>query len=110
MATLKNLKDYLAHLKQAPVVLAMPGESDWKAHVDDISMPEQIVQVTEEDYYYWLEVLPPRWMRGSHFCFAEGDEAFRLFWQEGNSYFCRQLSNDETLFFCSLASIEPPRL
>jgi hypothetical protein len=51
-------------------------------------------------------------MGGSAFCFAEGEEAFRLFWRDRASgrYFCRQLTKDETLRFCGLAGVEPPML
>jgi hypothetical protein len=47
-------------------------------------------------------------MNGSHFCFAEEEEPFRLFWGRTGNFFCRQLSRDETLLFCSLAGIAPP--
>jgi len=38
-------------------------------------------EIDEEAYFWFLEVLPPRIMTGSFFCFAEGMEPFRLFWK-----------------------------
>ena len=55
----------------------------------------------DEMYYYWLEVLPPRYLKnpvtlpnGSqvrcNFGFAEGEELITAFWQDGERYFgCR---------------------
>jgi hypothetical protein len=69
------------------------------------------VSLTEGDWNYWLEVLPPRWMSGAHFCFAEGEEPFRFFWatKEGQ-FFARQLGVEETLAFCALAGIHAPAI
>jgi hypothetical protein len=102
--------EYLALLKEGEVLHAAEGEDKWADHVRRVSTEGRIAEVTEEQYYYWLEVLPPRWMSGSHFCFAEGAEAFRLFWRDRQSgrYLARQLSWDETVRFCELAGISPP--
>jgi hypothetical protein len=108
-----SFEDYLAQLKRAggaDIAPAMPGYVDCLAHLDDISVPEQITLISDEDYCYWLQVLPPPWIRGSDFCFAEEDQEFRLFWKEDGSYFVRQLTVDETLLFCSLAGIQPPSI
>jgi len=105
------LNAFVSELKNATVVPGVPGDTDWKQHVEEISIPGQVVRVTEDDYYYWLEVLPPRWMYKSHFCFAEGEEPFRLFWQDRNGhYFARQLTCEETLRLCRLAGIHPPAI
>ena len=105
-----SFEDYLAQLKRGDIAIAMPGFVDCLAHLDDISVPEQITLISDDDYQYWLQVLPPRWIRGSDFCFAEKDQEFRLFWKEDGSYFVRQLTTDETLLFCSLAGIQPPNI
>ena len=49
-------------------------------------------------------------MGGSHFCFAEGAEAFRLFWKDRTTgrHLARQLSQAETLRFCELAGVPLP--
>ena len=108
---LSRWKEFLANLKSGQVMPGTSGDADWTRHVYEISVPGQIVRLTEDDWNYWLEVLPPRWMSGAHFCSAEGDEPFRLFWatKEGK-FFGRQLSVEETLAFCSLAGVPPPAL
>ena len=68
----------------------------------------RIAAVTEEHFYYWLEVLPPKFMSGSFFCFAEGAEAFRIFWRDRGQHLARQLTWDETVTFCRLARIPLP--
>ena len=67
-----------------------------------------VAEIDEETYSYWLEVLPPRYMNESLFCFAEGGEAFRIFWREEGGFFCRQLTWEETITFCRLAGITLP--
>lgn len=62
-----------------------------------------VVEVTLDDYDHYLDVLPPRWMSGSLFAFAEGITAFRLFWRIKQRYFARQLSFNETQEFCRLS-------
>jgi hypothetical protein len=108
--TSSALAEYLARLKAGKAVSLPPGGEEWAEHVRRISVEGQIVEVSEEQYDYWLEVLPPHWMNGSHFCFAEGAEVFRLFWHDRTSgrHRARQLSWDETLRFCELAGIPRP--
>src|SRR5437870_108373 len=96
-----TLAAFLLALKEADIVCRPEGK-DWAAHVELVSVAGRTAVVTEEEYYYWLEVLPPKYQRGSHFCFAEGAEPFRLFWieQRPEHFFCRQLTWDETIMFC----------
>jgi hypothetical protein len=104
-------REFLAKLKGGPTISGTPGEKNWKQHVKEISTPCQVVSITEDDWNYWLEVLPPRWASGSHFCFAEGDEPFRLFWTtRENQFFGRQLTIEETLTFCRFVEISAPRI
>lgn len=102
-----TLKELVAQLQQAEIV-PRPANEEWKALIDRISMPATIAETDEETYWYFLEVLPPKYQRGNLFAFAEGAEALRLFWQKGERYFCRQLTWDETKQFCSLARIPLP--
>lgn len=102
-----NVRDYVAQLMQAELV-PRPEDEEWSAHVERICVPGRVAAVTEDDYFYWLEVLPPKYQRGSLFAFAEGAEALRLFWQQGDQSFCRQLTWDETAEFCRLAGIPLP--
>ena len=102
-----TLKHFLSHLSVAERFTLPPAE-EWKEHVERISVPGRIAEVTEEHYFYWLEVLPPKYMSGSLFAFAEGAEALRLFWQDDHRYWMRQLTWDETATFCRLAGIPLP--
>ena len=102
-----TLGEYVAQLQQADVIPRPEGE-DWPALMARISFPARIAVIEEETYWYFLEVLPPKYQRGSLFAFAEGAEALRVFWQKGDCYFCRQLTWDETTTFCRLARISLP--
>ena len=102
-----TLKELVTQLQQAETVPRPNGE-DWKAMIDRISIPAKIAEIDEETFWYFLEVLPPKFQRGNLFAFAEGAEALRIFWQKGDTYFCRQLTWDETQEFCRHARISPP--
>lgn len=74
------------------------------------SFPEgTIVPVTEEVYWYYLELLPPRWMRSSDFVFVDGAGKILYFWELGRGtekkYFGLQLSEEESQTFYELARI-----
>jgi hypothetical protein len=107
MATATTLHEYLDQLKQGPVAV-VPASAEWKPHVDDISVPGRICEVTEEDFYYWLDVLPPKWLVHYYYCFGEGADPFRLFWKSRGRFFCRQLTDEETDAFCRLAGMPRP--
>jgi hypothetical protein len=105
----RNLVEFVSALRQADVV-CRPDDEDWSEHVNRISTPGRIAEVTEEDFDYWLDVLPPKWMRGGQFCFGEGADCFRLFWfdKKTERYLCRQFTWEETVLFCHLAGIPTP--
>jgi hypothetical protein len=65
----------------------------------------QVCEIDETTYWFFLELLPPRWMNGNWFAYGEGTGPFRLFWQVQNCYFVRELSSDETRTFCRLSGI-----
>ena len=102
-----TLAEAVARLQQAEIVPRPDGE-EWSALINRISIPGKIAVIDEETYWYFLEVLPPKYQRGSLFAFAEGAEALRIFWQKNDAYFCRQLTWDETTEFCRLARISLP--
>ena len=102
-----TLGEYVAHLQSAEVI-PRPDAEEWAALIPRISAPGNIAEVDEETYWYFLEVLPPKYQRGNLFAFAEGADALRLFWQNGQQYVCRQLTWDETNTFCRLAHIPLP--
>lgn len=105
--TTTTFKELVAQLQAAEIV-PRPEDESWKAMIDRISIPAKIASIDEETYWYFLEVLPPKYQRGNLFAFAEGAEPLRLFWQRGDAYFCRQLTWDETKEFCRLACISLP--
>jgi hypothetical protein len=72
----------------------------------DTCMQEgRIIPISEETWWEYLELLPPRWMNAYAFVFAEGGNAFRLYWKQGSQHFVRQLSEDETDLFCNLSGV-----
>jgi hypothetical protein len=102
------LRHFLSHLMVAERV-PLPEHEEWKEHVERISVAGRISEVSEEQFTYWLEVLPPKYMSGSLFAFAEGAEPLRLFGHDRDGrYWCRQLTWEETLTFCRLADILVP--
>ena len=102
-----SLKDLVAQLQQAEIV-PRPENEDLAALIPRISVPARIAAIDEETFWYFLEVLPPKYQRGGLFAFAEGAEALRVFWQKGEHHFCRQLTWNETKDFCRLARISLP--
>lgn len=107
MTAAMSIREYVGLLKCADIV-ALPPDEEWKKHVERLSVPGRIAQVSEEQYAYWLDVLPPRWIAGSHFCFAEGVEAFHLLWRDKDGKIGRQPTWEETVTFCRLARIPLP--
>lgn len=102
-----TLKELVAQLQQAELI-PRPDNEDWPAVITRISIAGQIAEIDEETFWYFLEVLPPKYQRGHLYAFAEGAEALRLFWRQAERYFCRQLTWDETQQFCRLAHIPLP--
>lgn len=107
MPVSRDLKYFLSCLTVAEHV-PRPDNEEWSAMIARISIPEKIMEIDEETFWYFLEVLPPKFQSGSAFAFAEGAEPLRLFWRSGDQHFCRQLTWDETKQFCSLARIDLP--
>ena len=103
----RSLAEFVAFLRQAETVPRPDGE-DWKAMITRISVAGTIAAIDEETYFYFLEVLPPKFQHGSLYAFCEGAESLRLFWRKGDAYFCRPLTWDETQEFCRLARISIP--
>src|SRR5207253_4918766 len=105
----RTLAEFIAALKHADIV-CRPAEEDGQELMQPFCPPGRIFEVSEDDYDYWLNVLPPKWIRGGHFCIGEGADCFRLFWfdKQTERYLARQLTWDETVLFCQLAEMPLP--
>jgi hypothetical protein len=97
------LKSYLQELTAGEAV-PMPKNEPWEAAMERIHAATGPAEIDEETYFWFLEVLPPRFMAGSYFCFAEGMEPFRLFWKRNGRHFVRQLDWTQTKALCRLAN------
>jgi hypothetical protein len=104
---MSTLGEFLAQLQTVEIIPCPPAE-EWADLINRISVPGRIVEVTEDTYWYFLEVLPPKHMRCSMFAFAEGAEAVRLFWRKDQKHFCLQLTAEQTAEYCRLAKIPIP--
>jgi hypothetical protein len=97
------LGQLFAELMATRLATSLPGNESWPELIQRISVPGRINEITEDVYWYFLEVLPPRLFNGNRFCFAEGDEPLRLFWRRGRHYFCRQLTQQESDYVSELS-------
>jgi hypothetical protein len=104
----RSLERYVAYLKDSfylrtNAVHLLPEKEAVKRLLPRISLPGHIREVTEDTYRHFLEALPPKWIVGSDFCFAEGTQLPRLFWREKGRCFARQLGRDEWKAFGEIA-------
>lgn len=83
-------------------VLAQPDDEPWADTIARLHSG-RIVEVTEETWDYFLDVLPPKLQRGSWFAFAEGQEELTIFWQRQGRFFARRLSWEQTFQLCDAA-------
>ncbi len=102
----RTLAEFVAFLRQAQT-LPRPDGEEWPAMIARISVTGRVAVIDEETFFYFLEVLPPKYMKGRLFAFAEGAESLRIFWKEGDAHFCGALTWDETQEFCRLTGNEP---
>jgi hypothetical protein len=79
-----------------------PEGEPWTALIARVSVPRTIAEIDEDTFFYFLEVLPPKYQASSVFAFAERAEPLRLFWRASGHCFCRQLTWEETKLFCQL--------
>ena len=70
-----------------------------------MSVADRIAQITEETWYWFLEVLPPKLHGGSWFAFAEGQEPLKIFCRQRGQHFCRQLTWEETWRVCEASGL-----
>ena len=89
-------------IQRHPDTAKNDGSTIRKAMCVPMVEPGRKCEVSEEVQFYFLELLPPRWMHGSMFTFGEGCGPFRLFWQTDGRFFGRELTDEETGLFCLL--------
>ncbi|HUU95645.1 MAG TPA: hypothetical protein VM487_07885 [Phycisphaerae bacterium] len=105
LTNVNTLAGCFRELSEGEAVPIPEGGETWRDMFDRIDAEKRIAEVDEETYWYFLEVLPPRYMDESFFCFAEGMEPLRLFWQRGCRYYVRRLNWKQTHKLCDLAGI-----
>lgn len=62
--------------------------ADFAAFVEVMHSGEKL-ECDQELFYYFLGVLPPVWMKGPSFGFAEGQDLITRFWAEDGRYFAQ---------------------
>lgn len=107
MSAFATLGDFVAHLQHVEVVPRPAGE-EWAVMIARISVPGTVAEIDDYTWNWFLECLPPKYMMGGLFAFAEGAEPLRIFWKRQDTYFVRPLTWDETNTFCYLAGIPFP--
>ena len=101
----ETLNDVLVSLTQGVPVSEQPEGEEWSAAVERMSVADRIAQITEETWYWFLEVLPPKLLRGNFFAFSEGQEPLKIFWRRRGQHFCRQLTWEETWRVCEASGL-----
>jgi hypothetical protein len=100
-----SLERVYADLMSAEEVSEQSAYEDWDEFLDRISVSGRINEISRDAYLYFLQVAPLRLFGGNRFCFAHGDEPFRLFWSTEGRYFCRQLTREETHRVCDASGL-----
>ena len=81
----------------------VPHEDD--EHSPPAWEPGTTIQVKEETYYAYLDLLPPRFLDGNLFAFGEGCGAWSMFWIQDGSFYLHHLSEADTETFRQLAGL-----
>ena len=103
----RSLAEFVSFLRQTEIVERPDGE-EWKAMIARIHVTGMIAEIDEDTYDSFLECIPPKYVNGSLFAFAEGAESLKLFWSRNGKFFVRPLTWEETQEFCRLARIPIP--
>ena len=85
-------------------------ETDGVLHAGDPDSPPwweegATIEVGEETYLQYLDMLPPRYLRGSLFAFGEGSGCLTLFWLAAGKHYAHHLSQADTESFCKVAGV-----
>ena len=100
-----SLDEVYSELSCAGEVTKQPTDEDWYAFAERISVPGRINEITEDAYRFFLESSPPKLLGRNRFCWADGDSPLRLFWTTDGSYYCRQLTRQETNRLCDASGL-----
>ena len=104
-AVRESLNTVLSCLTTGVPISEQPAEEEWAATIQRLSVEGRIARITQETWYYFLEMLPPKLLRGSWFAFAEGQEPLKLFWRKQGHHYGRQLTWDETWRVCDATGL-----
>lgn len=99
-----SLTAFLRYLKTGNSMPIPEGEG-WSDMIRRTTVQGALCEVTEENYDYFLDVLPPRWIGQGGFAFGEGADYVRLFWKSKEKCYSRQLTADENRIFSRLVRI-----
>ncbi|CAN5897567.1 hypothetical protein BH23PLA1_BH23PLA1_05890 [soil metagenome] len=102
-----TLRDYFVQLKVGCPVIDAPWEDSDELTTRVVTAePGTIVLIDEETYFYFLELLPPRFQMSGQFFFGEGTGTFIFLWRASTGkYYARPLSDEETDTFCGLTKV-----
>ena len=104
-ATGKTLEALLRSLTTGVPTAEYVENEEWPNVIARLQVEGRIAEISEEVWYYFLEVLPPKLLRGSWFAFAEGQEPLKLFWRKQGRRYGRQLTWDETHRLCDATGL-----
>ena len=101
----ETLQCLLAPLTAEADATPQPENEPWPKTIERISNAARIAEITEETWWYFLEVLPPKLHAGNWFAFAEGQEPLRIFWRKRGKHYCRQLTEEQSMQVCELTDL-----
>jgi hypothetical protein len=104
-ATGETLHDLLGSLTTGVPIIEQIENEEWPNVIARLQVEGRIAEVTEEVWYYFLEVLPPKLLRGNWFAFAEGQDPLKLFWRKQGRHYGRQLTWEETHRLCDATGL-----
>ena len=84
---------------------AVQQSSDWKQFIAQLES-RIIIEIDEQTYMHFLEVLPPKAMKGAYFFHAEGQEPLTIFWKRRGRYYARRTTWNETGALCDELGID----
>lgn len=100
----ETLRDMIRELREGPIEPHTRYATAFQAACN--AAAGMIVEIDEDTFDWFIDVLPPQYCTPGFFAFAEGAEPLRMFWRKGERYFVRRLSWDETRKFVRLAKEE----